>query len=837
MLLINLRQALRNLRRNKTYTFINLIGLGLASSFVILVLLFVSHEASIDKFHANAPQLYRLEMTDLFNISDTTEHKGLFTALTGSAEEKNMLSLPVVLSLDLKKNFPEVKEVVRFTDTWKPVIRVGNQSFKEDEEKVAFVDKNFFTVFSFPLSIGSPSDALPNNNSVVLSESAAQKYFGSQNPIGKTISLNSEEAKLFTVSAVAKNFPPISSMHFDVMFPVEGSSDYQRNLNGGTNRMSHFMVIQLAKNADVRAFKSKLLAFGKNYFKSVVDFTQQSSGNHQPIDFRLTIRPFADAHFNKSADWFHITDLSGMLELITLTLVGILISCLNYMLISMSRVAARSQETGVRKVIGATKTHVIMACMTETFVLVLLSVLTGLLASAIILPYFNQLTGVSASFMELFHPTVLAVLLGIILLLTIAAGIYPALTMAGIRPISLLRKFSTYKLNPALSKVVVLVQYTACIVLIFFAFVITRQMHFIYNKDLGFERSEVILIENPFLFAANSRQKTSQLREGLQQYTASQPALTDMTGASFKYSGDKNSNGHIINGKREYLTEMTVDFNYFDFNKIPIIKGRAFSPSFRTDTSRIKLTKDQYDTLSSTTNAYLVVNETLYNMLGKPALGSINRSLAGIIIGVCKDYHFQGLQQQIGPVYHQCRPDRLAYFWLKIGKGQQAAPLLARLQTKWASLTGNEPFTWSFMEDDIRKIYESDQRWMKIISIASFSTILIACLGLFGLSAIVSISRTKEIGIRKVLGAEIATLYLNLNKATLVMIGLSVIIALPIARWIATNWLRGFAYRIPLDWGIYTLSILLAVVCALIAISYHTLRAAMANPIDSLRTE
>lgn len=283
MLLINLRLALRNLRRNKTYTLINLIGLGLACSFVILVLLFVSHEVSIDKFHANGPQLYRLEMTNLFDIGDTSEHPGLFGTLTGSAEEKNFLSMPVALSIDLKKNFPEVKEAVRFTTTWQPVIRAGDQSFKEEEEKVAFVDKNFFTVFSFPLTVGSPSDALPNNNSVVLSESAARKYFGSQDPIGKTLALNSEQGKLFTVSAVAKDFPPTSSMHFDVMFPVEGSSGYQESLKSGTNRMSHFMVIQLTKDADVRAFKSKLLAFGKDEFKTNVDYARQSAGNNQPI--------------------------------------------------------------------------------------------------------------------------------------------------------------------------------------------------------------------------------------------------------------------------------------------------------------------------------------------------------------------------------------------------------------------------------------------------------------------------------------------------------------------------------------------------------------------------
>jgi putative ABC transport system permease protein len=835
-MLLNLRQSLRNLRRNKTYTLINLIGLGLACAFIILVALFVGHETRIDTFHANSSRIYRIEMSNMSDLADTTANHGFFAALAGSAEEKNILATPVVLAIDLKKNFPEIQDVVRMTTAWRPLVSVGQQNFAEDGEKVAYVDNSFFSVFSFPLLSGNPSNALSDHNSVVISESAAHKYFGSDNPIGKTLSISTEENRLFKVSAVVKDFPTISSMHFDVMLPVEGSSDYAERLRNGTNQLSHLMVVELAPNTDVAAFRQKLRTFGKTYFKSWIDEWQQLSGERR-IDFRLDIRPFAEGHFNKSGGWFQYTDLSGMFELITLTLVAVLISCLNYILISMSRVAARSQETGIRRVIGATKMHIITSCLTETFALVLLSVLAALLISIVALPYFNRLTAAEVSFSELFRPGILALLVGIIALLTLAAGIYPALVTAGIRPISLLRKFSAYKLNPALSRMVVVVQYTACIVLIFFAVVISRQMNFVYNKDLGFARGQVLMVEDPYVMSSYNLAKSALLHEEIRQYAATHPAITGMTTASLRLGNGLETNGHVINGKREMISSMIVDFNFFDFNKIPIISGRAFSPAFPSDSSRLSISKAQRDTTSSAVFSYLVVNETLYKLLGQPPLNVINRSLAGIIIGVCKDYHFQGLQQQIGPVYHRCRPARANYYWLRIGNGQDVAPVVDNLKKTMASLTGNAPFNYSFQDEDIRKMYESDKRWMNIIGVASFSAILIACLGLFGLSAIISISRTKEIGIRKVLGAEIAALYLNLNKGTLVMIGVSVIIALPVARWIATSWLRGFAYRIGLDWGIYTLSILLAVVCALLAVSYHTLRAAMANPINSLRTE
>jgi putative ABC transport system permease protein len=836
MLHTHLRHALRSLRRNSTYTLINFAGLGLACAFIILVVLFVGHETRIDTFHANSSRIYRIEMSNMSDLTDTTSGHGFFAALAGSAEEKNILVTPVVLAIDLKKNFPEIQDVVRMTTIWRPVVSIGYQNFAEDDKKVAYVDNSFFSVFSFPLLSGNPSNAFPDHNSVVLSESAARKYFGSDNAVGKTLSVSSEEGRLFKVSAVVKDFPPISSMHFDVMLPVEGSSEYTERLRNGTNQLSHLMVVELAKDADVAAFRQKLRAFGKTYFKSWIDDWQKSSGEKH-VDFRLDIRPFAEGHFNKSGGWFQFTDLSGMFELITLTLVAVIISCLNYILISMSRVAARSQDTGIRRVIGATKMHIITGCLTETFVLVLLSVFAGLLISIVALPYFNRLTAAEVSFSELFRPGILALLVGIIALLTLTAGIYPAMVTAGIRPISLLRKFSTYKLNPALSRMVVVVQYTACIVLIFFAIVIGRQMNFIYNKDLGFARGQVLMVEDPYVTSTYDLAKSALLHEEIRQYAATHPAITGMTSASLRLGNGLEMNGHVINGKREMISSMMVDFNFFDFNKIPIISGRAFSPTFPSDSSRLNLSKAQHDTTSSAVFSYLVVNETLYKLLGQPPLNVINRSLAGIIIGVCKDYHFQGLQQQIGPVYHRCRPARGNYFWLRIGNGQDVAPVVDNLKKTMASLTGNAPFNYSFLDEDIRKMYESDKRWMNIIGVASFSAILIACLGLFGLSAIVSISRTREIGIRKVLGAEIAALYLNLNKATLVMIGVSIIIALPIARWIATNWLGGFAYRIELSWGIYTLSVLLAVVCALIAVSYHTLRAAMANPINSLRTE
>ena len=300
MTALNIRQALRNLRRNKVYTGINIAGLGIASAFIILVALYVRHGIIMDRFHAKSDQLYRLEMTSLFPKKDAGKDSGFFARLAGTNKETYTLVMPVTLSGELKRNFPEVKEVVRIKQSWEPVIKIGDRNFKLKGKDAVYVDNNFFSVFSFPLVQGTPRAAFPSNNSVVITESLAKQLFGKEDPIGKTMALNIEENNLFTVSAVAKDFPSNSSFQFQLMLPVEGSSSYAGQMEAGTNTFSHLMVVELSPNVSREAFTAKLNEFSKTFYKSLREEVRKFAPETAPLEISFYLRPFHQAHFNWS---------------------------------------------------------------------------------------------------------------------------------------------------------------------------------------------------------------------------------------------------------------------------------------------------------------------------------------------------------------------------------------------------------------------------------------------------------------------------------------------------------------------------------------------------------
>jgi putative ABC transport system permease protein len=830
----SLKHAIRNLKRNKIYAGINLIGLGVSSAFIILVALYVRHATRMDRFSPQTKHIYRVELTDLWSATVNKPQKGFLQKILKSSSQKNQLTTPLILAPDLQKNFSEIKAVTRLSSGYAPVIRINNQSFKEEGKKVAEIDENFFSFMGLPLVKGNIAKPFTNNNSAVISERVAKKYFGKADPIGQSFTYNEAEGQAYTISAVAKDFPANSSLQFDIMMPIAGSPYYERQLKNGTNSMSHITLVQLAEGTDLAAFQKRLNAFGGPYFKDFVNDMQTYSEQAKGIEFKISVRAFTESHYNISFPWPYYTDLKSIVQLSLLALIALAIACLNYILLSLSRVTSRSQEAGIRKTMGAGWKQIILLFLTETRVLVSLSLLLGFIIANTALGYFNTLTNVTILPSELFHWQVLLIVAGLALFLSVIAGIYPALKMAGISPLNMLRKYSTYKLNPSLSKVFVTLQYTACIVLIVFTIVIARQMAFVYNKDMGFDKEQVVFLENPFRF---DMERSVSLREKIKNYADGQPSITGFTGVGHRFAQGFNMNGHVIDGKREYIAEMITDYNYFAFHKIPIVKGRDFSPDFKIDTSRQSFPPESLDSMSSRTMANIVVNETLYKMLGNPPLGEINRPMGSIIVGVCRDYYFMGATQKIGPAYHVCYPKRLGYFELKIGKGENIAAVLDKLKVEWNKATNNEPFTCIFMDADVKKLYEGMERWMRIINSASWLAIFIACLGLFGLSAVTAVNRTKEIGIRKVLGAGMPHLFYSLNKGTFLMVLLSVIIAVPLALYISKDWLESFAYRIDLHWSIFLIGGLIGIVCAVIAVSFHTVKVSKANPVKSLRTE
>jgi putative ABC transport system permease protein len=551
-------------------------------------------------------------------------------------------------------------------------------------------------------------------------------------------------------------------------------------------------------------------------------------------DFYAAIRPLAEAHYNASSGWYHYTDLEKIYQLAFLTLLIGIIVCINYVLLTLTNTVARSQEVGVRKTIGAGRKQIVLQFWVETQLLVVVSVIAGFFLAKLSVPFFNSLTGATINFDLIPKLTMIGMLALVCVALGLLAGIYPALAMSGLRPLKIMRGNATYKLNPRLSKSFVVMQFTACIVLVASSLVVAKQMKFMLNKDLGFDKEQVLMIESPVGYEP---EKALALRERFFNYTASDPAIAMATSTTFKLEGDFNTRGHRINGEDVTATELPVDYNYFAFAKIPIVKGRSFSPDFPTDTIDFEIPAAQLDSNTSTTNRAVIVNETLYNLLGRPPMDEINKPLGSRIVGVCKDYHFRSLTEKIAPAYHTCHPDYAGYFWCKIKAGQPLPDVIERIRSNWNKMTASAPFNYSFLDETVQHAYESNERWMRTVSLFSWLAVFIACLGLFGLSGLNTINKTKEIGIRKIMGASVSGLFLLLNKDFIRMAIISLVIAIPIAAYFVREWLADFAYRIHVGWAIYLAAAAIGIVSAAIAVSYHTLKAARANPAESLKTE
>ncbi|MDP9081472.1 MAG: ABC transporter permease [Bacteroidota bacterium] len=834
MLKTNLKLAIRNIFRNKLYTAINVIGLGVASAFCILVYLYVKNEQSFDSFHASNDRLFRLEQTNVFSAFDKEKpKKSFFSLLMKNEEQKNMIITPVAFAPDIKSNFPEVENAVRIAELQDPVIRIDNQSFKEKNENVVYADADFFSAFSFPLISGEPANVLRGQKQVVISEKLAKKYFGSTNVIGKALNITSDKL-LLTISGVAKDFPANSSFKFDIVIPRIADPYYSDELKRGTNSFNDLLMIRLVKGTNVNAFQKKLDAFSTRYFKTLTESMAKQDPKNKPENFHVYLRPFAEAHYNQSENWNHYTDLKNIYQLVCLAIIILFIACLNYILLTLTNAISRSQDVGVRKTIGAGRRQIILQYYTETQLLAFIAVIVGLLISFICLPFFSSLTGSAFNLSNFSVIDIAALLFTLAIILGLLAGVYPALAMSGLRPLNIMRGFSAYKINPVLSKSLIVVQFSICVILVISTLAINKQMHFISNADMGFDKDQVVVLANPYGW--DEGQKAAAFKNQMYHFVSTEPNLQDITTTTFGFE-QYGQNGHLINGKPVPIQSIGADYNYFAFNKIPIIKGRAFSHDIVSDTARLQLTAEQKTPHSSSVGRSVVVNETLYNMLGKPEMGQVNPSLGALIIGVCKDFHNDDLTKAIAPVYIKAYPNVYKYFRVKIKAGHSIPNAMANIKSNWNKLTGNLPFSYTFLDEDVAKSYDAYMRWMTTITVSCILAIIIACLGLFGLSGLTTLNRTKEIGIRKVLGASVSNLFLLLNSGTILLACGSFIIAAPLAYYLVHQWLDNFTYRITPDWTLFVVAGIIAMLTAIIAVSYHTIKAAISNPVKSLRSE
>ena len=830
--------AVRNLWNKKLYSGINLLGLSIAVAFSMLVYMYMQQERSFDTFHKNSKRLFRLEASSLFDSDkDKKTKKGFFSFLIPADNSvRNMLTHPYVLADDIKNAFPEVEAVVRRQGAGGGVVWYNNEAFKMDEDKATYIENNFFTVFDFHLLKGNPSLVLKSASGVVINERTAKRFFGTNDPIGKTIRITTAGDKLFTVTGVAKDFPVNSSMDFDLLMPLEAHPSHLENsADRSNNHFNYQTLLLLRENTDVAIFKTKLTAFSKKYFAATVNEWQKEDPEKKAIDFQLYLRSLTAAHYNAAFPWGHYTNMEGLLQLAALALIILLIACVNYVLLTLTNTVSRSQEVGIRKTMGAGRKQIVWQFIIETQLLVLLSVLAGLFICIATVPLFNKVSGanISAGIFSARDFAWGAVMLFFILGIT--AGLYPALVMSGMKPLNMMRKFSSVKINPFLAKALVVVQYAACIALIISSIAVSRQMQFMNAMQLGFDKEQVLLIENPYDYEDPKR---IQFAQRMYQYAATEPSIAKATCSNTKFGYGFNINGHLINNKREMIFQIPVDFNYFNFMNIELAKGRFFSKEMPTDSVRIDIPDKLKMEGSSSVRKAIVVNEVLYNLLGKPALDEINSSMGARIIGVCKDYQFFSATQKVAPAYHLIGGKfGFQFACLKIKPGHNIPALIDRVKSNWNKITASQPFSFSFMDEEVKKGYESYTQWLKTIRAATILAVIIACMGLFGLSALYAVNRTKEVGIRKVMGASVTDIFMLLNKDILKLALVSFIIAVPISVYFTNGWLQNFANRIHLGWFFIVLAGTIGLLLAIGTVSYHAIRAARANPVQSLRTE
>lgn len=810
--------AWRNLVKNKTFSIINITGLSFSVAFCLLLFFYIRHEQSFDAFHTKKDRLFRLEMSNTFPSPDTNKKSSFFSFLTRGDDVENQLVFPVIVAGDMQHTFPEIKNIVRFKDVGENAVKVNNQVYRE--KHVVYVDSNFFSCFTFPMVQGNAGTALHSTTSAVISQTAARRYFGNENAVGKTIELVTDTTQLFTIAGVAADAPQNSSIQFDVLVPVRSDPGYESQLQGGFNSASMLYAVELAEHVDWKKFETKMNKWVTEYYtKPFVAAYGKYYKNYDFNKFSWTMRPLADCHYNLSHPWGHYTDGKNMYQLSCLVLVILLIASLNYILLVISSAAARSQEVGVRKVLGASRLKVIAQFWIETQLVVVISIILGLLLTLALLPVFNSVMATGISIFEFSWKEIFISLAAMALGLGLVAGYYPALLISKMKPASIIKSFRTFKINPRFSKIMVITQYGVCVVLMFAAFVMNRQMAYINNKDLGFDKEQVLMVKNP-TWDVNF---TMRLRERLNIFAASHPAIVAASGMNGGLDGSYNTNGFMLNGEQKWLRQLSVDYNYFEMLGIKFIQGRPFNKAILTD--------------SSSTERRCIVNETLFSMLGKDAkLGEFNKALNSVIIGVVKDYNFESLSKKIEPEQHTLTTRYEQYFMFKVKAGQMQ-PTIAALQKEWKQISNDYPFDYTFLDQSIAKVYEANVRWQNIMQASCFFAIFIACLGLFGLSAINAVNRTKEIGIRKVLGATVNDIVKNLSSGFVVMFIIAILIAAPLAYWIMNNWLQNFAYRITLSWFTFMTVGGIALSIALLTVSFQAIRAAMANPVNSLRAE
>lgn len=800
--------AWRNLAKNKVFSAINSVGLSVGLTCCILIAAFVKDELSYDRYPAQAEQIYRVGVR-----------------LTGNGVVTEFPNADVAVGQGMQRGFPEVEASTRLFRWSQIFVRYGEKSSKE--KSVAMIDPNFLQIFSIPFREGDPKTALREPNSMVVTTAFAERFFGAEPALGKILKFGQDQ-QARKITGVIEAIPKNSHFHFDVFLSTVGEAFTQQQ---NWSNVGSYTYLVLKKGADPQKLEAK---FPQLVAEHVVPEVQRDMGvslaeAQKSVDtFRFFLQPLTAIHLHSATKYelepngnIHYVYIFSILAVFIL-----LLAIVNFTNLSTAGAAKRSKEIGIRKVMGSVKGQLIGQFLIESIVITFLSLLLSLGLITMLLPFFNQLSGKQIELATFFTAENLAGLLGFGLLVGLLAGTYPAFFLAFSKITTVLKGGSVLQggSRNGLRSGLVVFQFTVSGILIVATIVSYQQLKFMQTKTQGFDKEQVLVIHDTYTLGPNETVFKEQLRQDSRIVQASLSRSVPLSNEGLE--------GTQIYGKdlakKETTKEISttifrIDDQYLPTLGIKLRQGRNFSKAFTTDSSAV------------------IINEAVVRELGWGKINPIGKTLVRsgrkefTVIGVVKDFHYASARQKIAPLMMLLGYNSGAV-QVKV-KADDASAVIAAIKEKWAAFNPPAPFNYTFLDDRFAALYESEQKTGSLFTVFAGISIVIACLGLFGLATFTAEQRTKEIGVRKVMGATSSSIVLLLSKDFLKLVFVAVLIAFPLAGWAMHRWLQDFAYRITIEWWVFALAALLAVGIALLTVSFQSIKAALMNPVKSLKTE
>lgn len=791
--------AWRNLLRTKVYSFINISGLSIGLACCMLILLFTKDEVSYDRFHENVNNIYRVTFTELDPEGKLQNAGGVTGMMPGPA---------------FKREIPEVKEFVRIQGEQLPV-KIGTTIF---DQEAFYADENFFSVFTFPFLSGNKNTALKDVNSVVLNAEVAKKFFGTEQAVGKVLELpfgKDKSFESFVVSGVVPKSPQNSSIKIQVVLPMKLN---QRDGGGDQQWMNFFLntFVVLTPNANIKAVEAKMKRVYEENAKADIKEAREK------YDYKNTaiygLQPMLDMHLNKIYSASNgLSDASDPFRskiLIGIALFILLIACINFVNLTVARSLKRAKEIGIRKVVGGARKQLIVQFLGESFLLGFFSFLLAIALVFALLPLFNSLTNKALSFSYLLDAKLIIAYISLFIITSLLAGFYPALVLSGFNPVQTL--YSRMPLSMGknyLSKGLVVLQFTLATILIISTLTMYNQYEYMSNYDLGYNDKNLVVVDMNAMKAGKLNVLKAELKKD--------PSIIDVAARQRGFWGTIAK----VDGNQMEFTLDVIEPSYLPLLKIPIVNGRNFSDAYPSDSTQSVLVNEAF------------VKKAGWHDIKNKQVDFFYDSVKYDVIGVVKDYHYGSLLEEIKPqLFSMNKKYEYGMVLMKIDPKHTSAAL-KHIEKTVKAQQPFLPYKYDFKDLSNEQQYAEDKKAKQMIAFSTILTIFISCIGLFGLASLAAEKRTKEIGIRKVLGASVAGITRMLSFSFIKLVFIAAAIAFPVAWWAMHGWLQHYPYRISMGAWVFVIATLVVSMIALCTVSFQSIKAAVANPVKNLRSE